>query len=52
LHGYDPKEAIIQIVPKNNEYILETREILAAIEEHGSSVALLLFSGVQYYTGK
>ena len=52
LHGLDPKEAIIQINPREGEYTLSTQDILDVIDQHGSSVALILFSGVQYYTGQ
>ena len=51
-HGYHPAESIIQITPLPNEHILRTEDILRTIEKEGDSVALVLFSGVQYYTGQ
>ncbi|HEY1046665.1 MAG TPA: kynureninase [Bacteroidia bacterium] len=51
-HGYDPKEAIIELHPRTGEYSLRKEDILAAIEEHGKDLALVFFSGVQYYTGQ
>ena len=34
------------------EEILRTEDILKFIEENGSSIALVFFSGIQYYTGQ
>lgn len=51
-HGVDPSEAIILLSPRNDSPILETRDILECIETHGDSTCLILFSGVQYYTGQ
>ena len=51
-HGYDPKDAIIQVEPTPGNYTLTTDQILRVIEEHGDETALVLFSGVQYYTGQ
>lgn len=52
LHGYDPKDALIPLKPRSGEYTLRTEDILSAIKEHGSSIALVIFSGIQYYTGQ
>jgi kynureninase len=51
-HGFDYKKSVIEIAPRAGEYALRTEDIIAAIEEHGSSLALVMFSGVQYYTGQ
>ncbi|KAI0798075.1 kynureninase [Abortiporus biennis] len=51
-HGYEPSDAIIEISPRKGEFNLRPEDILSAIAEHGSTVALVLFSGVQYYTGQ
>ncbi|MEP7141567.1 MAG: kynureninase [Ferruginibacter sp.] len=52
LHGFDPDEVIIEVHPKAGTELLSTQDILATIEAHGDSVALVLFSGVNYYTGQ
>ena len=31
---------------------LDREDIVAVIKEHGSTTALIMFSGVQYYTGQ
>jgi kynureninase len=51
-HGYDPTEAIVEVKPRAGSDILEVEDILEAIRREGSSVALVLFSGVNYYTGQ
>jgi len=51
-HGYDPKEAIVEVAPRVGEYTLRTEDILAAIHEHGHELALVLFGGVNYFTGQ
>ncbi len=51
-HGFDPKDAIIEIEPRKGEYILRTEDILEKIKQHSDSIALVLFSGVHYYTGQ
>ncbi|MEO5891562.1 MAG: kynureninase [Ferruginibacter sp.] len=52
LHGFDPATAIIEVQPKAGTELISTEDILAAIQAHGDSVALVLFSGVNYYTGQ
>ena len=52
LHGYDPSDAIVEISPKEGEYTLRTEDILSAIQENHNSLALVLFGGVNYYTGQ
>jgi len=51
-HGLDPVKAIREISPREGEYILREEDILEVIEKEGSTIALVLFSGVQYYTGQ
>src|SRR5690606_33218035 len=50
--GFDPAEAIIRLKPREGEATLRTDDILAAIEEHGDSIALVLLGGVNYLTGQ
>jgi len=51
-HGYDPKEAIIEIFPREGEFILRTEDILETINKHADDLALVLFGGINYYTGQ
>ena len=51
-HGYEPADAIIEIVPREGEKILRNEDILQAIENNKDSIALVLFGGINYYTGQ
>ncbi|KAF9246192.1 pyridoxal phosphate-dependent transferase [Melanogaster broomeanus] len=52
LHGYDPSEVIIELFPREGEFSLRESDILDVITKEGPSIALVIFSGVQYYTGQ
>jgi len=52
LRGFDPASAIIELNPREGENTLRTEDIIKAIEENKDSLALVFFSGVQYYTGQ
>jgi kynureninase len=52
LHGLKPEDVIIEVQPKNGSEIITTEDILQTMEEHSDSVALVLFSGINYYTGQ
>lgn len=49
-HGYAPEEAIVALLPREGEATLRTEDIVRAIREE--PVALVLWPGVQYYTGQ
>lgn len=51
-HGLDPKEAVIEIFPREGEVILRTEDILKVIEQNKNELALVLFGGINYYTGQ
>ncbi|MEL7004743.1 MAG: kynureninase, partial [Bacteroidota bacterium] len=51
-HGYDYNETLVEVSPREGEHTLRTDDIVACIKEHGDEVALVLFSGIQYYTGQ
>jgi kynureninase len=51
-HGFDPKDAIIEIAPRVGEHSIRHEDIISTLENHQSEVALVFFSGVQYYTGQ
>jgi len=51
-HGYDPKEAIIEMMPNEGESTISLESIRETIEKHGDEIALILFGGVNYYTGQ
>ncbi len=51
-HGLDPATAILEVSPREGEYILRNEDIIDIIDREGDSIAIVLFSGVQYYTGQ
>ena len=51
-HGFDPSVAIVEIAPRDGEHCLRTEDIVQTIENEGDTVALVLFGGVNYYTGQ
>ncbi|MEO0732770.1 MAG: kynureninase, partial [Bacteroidota bacterium] len=50
--GLDPATDLIEVAPRPGAVTLETEDILTAINEAGDELALVLFSGVHYYTGQ
>lgn len=51
-HGFDPKDAVIEVAPRAGETTLRTEDILKKIAENADELALVLFSGINYYTGQ
>ena len=51
-HGLNPSDALIELEPRLGEHTLRTEDIVAAIREHADELALVIFGGVQYYTGQ
>lgn len=51
-HGYTPEDALIEVAPREGEEILYEEDIEAIIRAEGPSIALILFTGIQYYTGQ
>ena len=52
LHGYDPKDAIIELRPREGADTIRQDDILKAIDEHGDSIALIMLGNVNYLTGQ
>ncbi len=51
-HGFDPGTAVIEVSPREGEHTIRQEDILSTIKHHGNTVALILFGGVNYYTGQ
>jgi kynureninase len=51
-HGLNYEDAVIEVAPRAGEHTIRLEDILATIEQHKDSVALVLFGGVNYYTGQ
>ncbi len=51
-HGLAPETTIVEIFPREGETYLRTEDITQKIKEIGNELALVLFGGVNYYTGQ
>lgn len=52
LHGFKAKDAIIEIAPRKGEFLIREEDIITAINKNKSTLALVMFGGVNYYTGQ
>ena len=54
LRKYDlnPDEIIIEVEPRKREHLIRNEDILDAIHKYKDELALVMFSGVNYYTGQ
>lgn len=52
LHGFEANDAIVEVAPREGENNIRTEDILQAIADHGDEIAIVLFGGINYYTGK
>jgi kynureninase len=51
-HGFDPKEALVLARPREGEFTVRQDDIEAVLEKHGDQIALVLFAGVNFFTGQ
>ncbi|MDN3678019.1 kynureninase [Flavobacterium paronense] len=51
-HGYKTEDAIVEIKRRDGEHNIRLEDIIAKINEVGDELALVLFGGVNYYTGQ
>jgi kynureninase len=50
--GLNPEDVIIEVEPRENEVLIREEDIFSAIEQHKDELALVLFGGINYYTGQ
>ena len=50
--GFNPEDTIVEIAPREGEYTINHDDIYSAIEQAGDSLALVMFGGVNYFTGQ
>jgi kynureninase len=51
-HGLDPDSHLVALAPREGEQLLRDEDILAKIAELGDTLAMVMFGGVNYYTGQ
>ncbi len=51
-HGFDPGDAIVEVKPREGEHSIRMEDVLSTIQQYNQSTALVLFGGVNYYTGQ
>lgn len=51
-HGFDPKDAIVEIKKREGEHYWRTSDIIDKIEELEDELALVFLGGVNYYNGQ
>jgi kynureninase len=51
-HGFDPKEALVLARPREGEFTVRPDDIDTVLEKHGDQIALVLFAGVNFFTGQ
>ncbi len=51
-YGFSPDDTIIEVAPREGEHTIRIEDIIATIQKHGEHIALVLFSGVNYFTGQ
>ena len=51
-HGFDPEESMIEARTRKDESVIGMDDLLELIEREGESIALILWPGVQFYTGQ
>jgi kynureninase len=51
-HGLDPKDALIFARSPRDESTLRTEDIVGLVEKHAEQLALVMFGGVNFFTGQ
>lgn len=51
-HGYEKKDALIEIEPIKGKEVIDDEEILNILKKHGSETALIYLGGINYFSGQ
>jgi kynureninase len=51
-HGFNPEDAILEIKPRAGEHTIRNEDVLQMIVQHKEELALVLFGGINYYSGQ
>ncbi|MBC7850452.1 MAG: kynureninase [Chitinophagaceae bacterium] len=50
--GLDPEEVVIEVHPRRGEQTIRDEDIFQTIDQHRDEIALILWGGLNYYTGQ
>jgi kynureninase len=51
-HGFDPEDSLLLARPREGEHTIRHEDIEALLEREGREIALVLFAGVNFFTGQ
>jgi kynureninase len=51
-HGLDPTDTLLLARPRKGEFIIATEDIVDLIEKHADQLAVVMFAGVNFFTGQ
>src|SRR5215216_2276146 len=51
-HGFDSEEALILARPRKSEFTISTEDILDLMEKHADQLAVVIFGGINFFTGQ
>lgn len=51
-HGLNPRDALILARPRKGEFTIRTEEIVDLIKKHADQLAVVMFAGVNFFTGQ
>src|SRR5436305_6352252 len=51
-HGLDPKDALVLVSPRKNEFTVHTENVVDLIEKNRDSLAIVWIAGVNFFTGQ
>jgi kynureninase len=51
-HGFAPRDALILARPRKGEFTIQTGDIVDLIDKHADQLAMVMFAGVNFFTGQ
>ncbi|HEX3817315.1 MAG TPA: kynureninase [Chthoniobacterales bacterium] len=51
-HGFEPNECLLLAKPREGEFAIRQEDIEALLDQNGDEIALVLFAGVNFFTGQ
>ena len=52
LHGFNPRDSIIKLSPREGERIIHHEDIVKIVNKHSTEISLIYLGAVNYYTGQ